>query len=380
MSFASELGPSVRSCRLFATSSGGRRRQRAYIPALPSLAHLLCNHQHSISSSSRASISPSHHIAACLSGSIQLFIAQASHLPGPLQLFFSFLLFAAPRAATMPLAERDVNSQHHQSSTRAKRLPAAGHENAPPSSNTSGVRVTPARQRFFAATKASAAKTSPPSSADRTRQPHSNNTTPHSQTPGSRLPCRNVAAPKLTPPSSKWNPTSARRFNHLENTSEDAQVSPCAREAPQTADQSLVCECTCMPCLKVTNKPNRLTWDLRPQQRITSVQASLCHPARSPRLLTDRVPPRTVAALLMQVKDLCAPYLPAPSATGRLCCPPLTLPRHLLLHPLLAPWPRAPCLQDDFLLALPRCWQLPWTSLTLPMIIIPVLNSRNPTA
>ncbi|KAM0720631.1 hypothetical protein Q7P37_004768 [Cladosporium fusiforme] len=139
----------------------------------------------------------------------------------------------------MPLAERDVNSQHHQSSTRAKRLPAAGHENAPPSSKIHGVRVTPARQRFFAATKASAAKTSPPSSADRTRQPHSN-TTPHSQTPSSKLPRRNVAASKLTPPTSKWNPTSIRRLNHLEKTSEDAEVSPCAREAPQSADQSLI--------------------------------------------------------------------------------------------------------------------------------------------
>lgn len=145
----------------------------------------------------------------------------------------------------MPLAERDVNSQqHHQSSTRAKRLPAAGHENSAPSPKTPTVQVAPARQqRFFAPTKASAAKNTPPSSTDRTRaQPHSSRSTPQSRTPASKLPRRYVATSTLTPPTSRWNPASTGRFKHLEDSVNDAQVSPCVRqphEAPD--DQSLVC-------------------------------------------------------------------------------------------------------------------------------------------
>lgn len=157
----------------------------------------------------------------------------------------SIQLFTVPRATTMPLAERDVNSQHHQPSTRAKRLPAAGHENAAPSPNASSLRETAARsQRFFAPTKASAAKTTPPSLTDRTRaQPQSSRSTPHAQRPVSKLPRRNIVAPAITPLASKLNPALSGRLVHSKDPAEDAQASPCAREAHETADyQSLVCD------------------------------------------------------------------------------------------------------------------------------------------
>ena len=112
----------------------------------------------------------------------------------------------------MPLAERDINTQHHLHLTRCKRLPAAASvtdENATLSPTTPRAKDSPThQQRFLAPTKASVAKNTPPPSADRARvQPPSSKSisSPH----GSKLPRRNAATPTpkspLFPPVSKWN-------------------------------------------------------------------------------------------------------------------------------------------------------------------------------
>lgn len=112
----------------------------------------------------------------------------------------------------MPLAERDINTQHHLPLTRCKRLPATGSvtdENAALSPTVPRAKTPPTnQQRFLAPTEASVAKNTPPSSADRTPvQPAVGKSNPSPY--GSKLPRRNAATPTpkspLSPPVSKWN-------------------------------------------------------------------------------------------------------------------------------------------------------------------------------
>jgi hypothetical protein len=124
----------------------------------------------------------------------------------------------SPHAATMPLAERDINTQRQRPLTRGKRLHTAGSvtdENADPPLAIARLYETPTRQqRFFTPTKASAAKHTPsPVTGQPRAQPHSGRITPLSQTYGSKLPRRNLATPTARPaydpPISKWNLSTA---------------------------------------------------------------------------------------------------------------------------------------------------------------------------
>jgi hypothetical protein len=113
----------------------------------------------------------------------------------------------------MPLAERDINTQHHPPLTRCKRLPASRsvtEENAAIPPNVPRAKDSPTinHQRFLAPTKASVAKNTPPPPTDRTRgqpPPGRSISSPH----GSKLPRRNATTPTpnslLSPPISKWN-------------------------------------------------------------------------------------------------------------------------------------------------------------------------------
>lgn len=167
-------------------------------------------------------------------------------------------------AATMPLAERDVNTQRQRPHTRGKRLhtaaPAAD-ENAAPSLAIARAHETPTRQqRFLTPTKASAAKNTPSPAITQPRaQLHSGRNTPHSQPQSSKIPRRNLATPTskpaLDPPISKWNLSAATnlysRSGRPNNTPTTSPYPPSSRDAAD--DRSLVrkiawllCQVTCM--------------------------------------------------------------------------------------------------------------------------------------
>jgi hypothetical protein len=148
----------------------------------------------------------------------------------------------------MPLAERDINTQHHLHLTRCKRLPAAASvtdENAAISPTIPRAKDSPTgHQRFLAPTKSSVAKNTPPPPTDRTRvQPVSSksNSSPH----GSKLPRRNAATPTpkspLSPPISKWNRCVATDCIDNSNSRAEPSSSPHQSSLSETAnDHSLV--------------------------------------------------------------------------------------------------------------------------------------------
>lgn len=158
--------------------------------------------------------------------------------------------YTSPHAATMPLAERDVNTQHQRPLARGKRLPAAGYvtdENATPSPVVARMKETPTSpQRFFTPTKASTAKNTPPSATIQPRvHPHLNRDTPRSRIQGSKLPRRNAATPTAkpayNPPISKWNLPVANAPGP-EKTMNALQTSPSSPTPIEvTVNQSLVC-------------------------------------------------------------------------------------------------------------------------------------------
>ena len=157
----------------------------------------------------------------------------------------------SPHAPAMPLAERDINTQHHLHLTRCKRLPAASSvtdENATLSPTTPRAKDSPThQQRFLAPTKASVAKNTPPPSADRARiQPPSSKSIPSPH--GSKLPRRNAATPTpkspLSPPISKWNRCVAT--DCIEDLNGRAEPSSSGETAK---DNSLVRRATPLPTL-----------------------------------------------------------------------------------------------------------------------------------
>jgi hypothetical protein len=177
-------------------------------------------------------------------------VAEASHGIAPPQ--------TSPHAATMPLAERDVNTQRQRPLTRGKRLHTAASvtdENSTPSLAFARAHETPTRQqRFFTPTKASAAKNTPsPAILQPGSQPHSGRTTPHAQQQSSKIPRRNLPTPKskpaYDPPISKWNLNAATNLNsrteRVANTLPTSPFSPSSREAAR--DRSLVRRITLLP-------------------------------------------------------------------------------------------------------------------------------------
>jgi hypothetical protein len=149
----------------------------------------------------------------------------------------------------MPLAERDINTQHHLPLTRCKRLPASRSvtdENAalPPNVPRAKDSPTTNHQRFLAPTKASVAKNTPPPPTDRTRvqpAPARSTSSPH----GSKLARRNAATPTpkspLSPPISKWNRCVATDCVDDSNSRAEPSSSPCPSPFSETAnDHSLV--------------------------------------------------------------------------------------------------------------------------------------------
>jgi hypothetical protein len=147
----------------------------------------------------------------------------------------------------MPLAERDINTQHHLHLTRCKRLPASGSvtdENAALSPTVPRAKDSPVnQQRFLAPTKSSVAKNTPPST-DRTRvQPASSKS--FSSPLGTKLPRRNPVTPTqkspLSPPISKWNRCVATDCVDDSNSRAEPSSSPCPSPFSETAnDHSLV--------------------------------------------------------------------------------------------------------------------------------------------
>ena len=134
----------------------------------------------------------------------------------------------------MPLAEI-TNLQ--QPPARSKRFSLGNGitpkgENVAPTSLHSSAKETPARlNRFFAPTKASAAKTTP-----HRAQPHSGRNTPNSQTQtDSRLP-RRSGAPIITPPTSKWSAFSASRAGLSSKLVQSSKSSPLLRELSDSED------------------------------------------------------------------------------------------------------------------------------------------------
>ena len=153
----------------------------------------------------------------------------------------------------MPLAERDINTQHHLPLTRCKRLPASRSvtdENAALSPTIPRAKESPTtnQQRFLAPTKASVAKNTPPPPTDRTRvQPASGKSisSPH----GSKLPRRNAATPTpkspLSPPISKWHRCVASDCVDDSNSRADPSSSPYPSPFSENEnDHSLVCRAT----------------------------------------------------------------------------------------------------------------------------------------
>lgn len=183
-------------------------------------------------------------------------VAEALHGIAPPQ--------TSPLAATMPLAERDVNTQRQRPLTRGKRLHTAASvtdENAAPSLAIARAHETPTRQqRFFTPTKASAAKNTPSPAITQPRaQLHSGRNTPHSQPQSSRIPRRNLATPTskpaYDPPISKWNRSAATNLYSRSERPNDTPITspypPSSRDAVD--DRSLVrkaawllCQNTCM--------------------------------------------------------------------------------------------------------------------------------------
>ena len=170
-------------------------------------------------------------------------MAEAAHGIAPPQ--------TSPHAATMPLAERDVNTQRQRPHTRGKRLhtaaPAAD-ENAAPSLAIARAHETPTRQqRFLTPTKASAAKNTPSPAITQPRaQLHSGRNTPHSQPQSSKIPRRNLATPTskpaLDPPISKWNLSATSKLNsRSETVANTLTTSPYHQSSRDVADdRSLV--------------------------------------------------------------------------------------------------------------------------------------------
>jgi len=143
----------------------------------------------------------------------------------------------------MPLAERDINTQHHLHLTRCKRLPASApvtDENAALSPTIPRAKDSPThQQRFLAPTKASVAKNTPPPSADRTRvQPASSKS--FSSPLGSKLPRRNAVTPTqkspLSPPISKWNRCAATDCIDDSNSRAEPSSSPYPSSSSETAN------------------------------------------------------------------------------------------------------------------------------------------------
>lgn len=143
----------------------------------------------------------------------------------------------------MPLAERNINMQHHLPLTRRKRLPASRSvmdENAALPPTTSRAKDSPTnQQRFLAPTKASVAKNTPPPSTDPTRlQPPSSKRTPSPY--GSKLPRRNAATPTpkspLSPPISKWNRSVATDCIDDSNSPAETPTSTYPSPPSETAD------------------------------------------------------------------------------------------------------------------------------------------------
>ena len=153
-------------------------------------------------------------------------------------------------AATMPLAERDVNTQRQRPLTRGKRLHTAASvtdENAAPSLPMTRAYETPTRQqRFLTPTKASAAKKTPsPATVQSRMQPHPGRNTPQSQKQSSKIPRRNLATPTFKPsydpPISRWNLSAANNFNlRPERAVDSLSASPCPPSSHQAAHDRLL--------------------------------------------------------------------------------------------------------------------------------------------
>lgn len=146
----------------------------------------------------------------------------------------------------MPLAERDINTQHHLHLTRCKRLPASGSvtdENAALSPTVPRAKdSTVNQQRFLAPTKSSVAKNTPPST-DRTRvQPASSKS--FSSPLGTKLPRRNPVTPTqkspLSPPISKWNRCVATDCIDESHIRGEPSSSPYPSSSETANDHSLV--------------------------------------------------------------------------------------------------------------------------------------------
>lgn len=158
--------------------------------------------------------------------------------------------FFFPFPSIMPLAERDPNA-HRQRPLPGKRVHVAASvidENAVPSPAKLRAQETPTRQqRFFAPTKASAAKNTPSSATDQPRaQTYSGRITPRSQTQSSKIPRRNAATPTpkpaYDPPISKWNLSVAGNLTaQSKKTADSLPSSPDSPTSRRIAfDRSLV--------------------------------------------------------------------------------------------------------------------------------------------
>jgi hypothetical protein len=206
----------------------------------------------------------------------------------------------------MPLAERDINTQHHRPLTRGKRLHAAVSvmgENAVPSSSVVRAQETPTRQqRFHAPTKASAAKYTPSPTADHPRAlSHSHRDTPLSQTQTTKIPRRNVDThtpkPAYDPPVSKWNLSATTNLAARSDRTFDtrpASPSPAFRGIAQ--ERSLVSgELLRMPRTSLTHMSLRSRTRLLLPHTVL-VPKSRCHLAPLPLLPTRQARHETVAA------------------------------------------------------------------------------------
>ena len=169
-------------------------------------------------------------------------VAEAFHGIAPPQ--------TSPFAATMPLAERDVNTQRQRPLTRGKCLhtaPSVTDEHATTSLAIAHAYQTPTRQqRFFTPTKASAAKNTPSPAITQPRARfHSGRTSPHSQPQSSKIPRRNLATPTskpaYNPPISKWNVSAANNLNQrFQKAANSTSPSPHPGSHQAADDSSLV--------------------------------------------------------------------------------------------------------------------------------------------
>lgn len=212
-------------------------------------------------------------------------LAEASHYSKPTAHQTS------PHAATMPLAERDMNLPHQLPLTRGKRLPAAGsvtNENSAHSPSIPRAKATPTQsQRFLPPTKASVAKNTPSRSVDRTRgQPHSGRSTPLSQPHNSRLPRRNTATPTpkpaFSPPISRRDASaSTGHFVYADSSADSQRSSPSPSPYSRTVnDQASVCRAYVVANLGPTHMFSRSPLTLCHAARTVPVSRSHCRHVR----------------------------------------------------------------------------------------------------